>query len=202
MTKKIYAIFGAAAPLVFLITYLIMSNLRPEYSMFTKAFSELGSLDAPNKWMWNIFGFIIPGFLVAIYSIGLFKSVYQNEGSKFPLFGLFLSGVFMSISGIFPADMNDRASTTMILHIIGSFGSYIFFLIAAFTYPKLMRKSEYWKVSVRPTLIFTYATILFGAWPFVFTSMPSLGQRLVMFFFFLWVLYTAVKLYKQPKHSQ
>ena len=45
--------------------------MRPEYSMFTKAISELGSVDAPKKWIWNSFGYILTGLLIAIYSFGL-----------------------------------------------------------------------------------------------------------------------------------
>lgn len=93
----------------------------------------------------------------------------------------------MAILGIFPADMDDRHSTTILLHTVGSFGSYIFFLIGAFTYPKLMNKTDYWKRAKKPTLIFTFLTILFGAWPFVFPNIPGLGQRIVFLFYFAWI---------------
>jgi len=69
--------------------------------------------------------------------------------------GLFLSGIFMSLSGIFPGDFDDRTSMTMILHTIGSLGSFLFFLIAAFSYPKQFKKSDYWKKAINPSLILT-----------------------------------------------
>jgi hypothetical membrane protein len=178
-----------------------MSNLRPEYNLYYKVVSELGSLDAPNKWTWNILGYILTGVLIAIYSFGLFKNISNGQGSKWPLIGFGFSGLFMSLSGIFPGDFNNRQSTTMLLHTVGSVGSYIFFLIGAFTYPKQMKKSEYWKKAINPTLIFTWLTIIFGAWPFIFTSFPSVGQRLVFFFYLLWIFYTALQLYKQPENK-
>ena len=49
----------------------------------------------------------------------------------------------MMLSGIFPANMDNRQSTTTILHMVGSYGSYLFFLIGTFTYPKLMKQSTY-----------------------------------------------------------
>lgn len=199
MTNKTYAVIGISATILFWATYIIMSNLRPEYSLFHKAVSELGSLDAPNKWIWNILGYILTGILIAVYSFGLFKNISNGQESKLPLIGFVLSGLFMSLSGIFPGDFDNRQSTTMILHTVGSFGSYLFFLIGAFTFPKQMKKSEYWKKSIRPTLIFTWLTILFGSWPFIFTSYPSLGQRIVFFFYLLWIFYTALQLYKQPE---
>ncbi len=202
MTNKQYAIVGFLAPTIFWLTYFIMANLRPEYSFLTKAISELGSLDASNKWTWNIFGYVLPGFLIAIYSVGLFKNISTDKGSKLPLTGIALSGIFMSLSGIFPGDFENRQSTTMLLHTICSVGSYMFFLIGAFTYPKQMKVSEYWRKSIKPTLLFTGLTIIFGSWPFIFSSYPSVGQRIVFFFYFLWIFYTAIKLYyNQGKSS-
>ena len=201
MNNKVYGIIGIATPIVFLTTYIIMSSIRPEYSMFTKAISELGSVDAPRKWIWNSFGYILTGLLIVIYAFGLYKNMTAEKSSKLPLYGILLSGLFMAISGIFPGDFDNKQSTTMLLHTIGSFGSYIFFLIGAFTYPKLMNKTDYWKRAKKPTLIFTYLTIVFGAWLFIFPNIPALGQRIVFFFYFLWIFYTAIKLINQPKES-
>jgi len=89
----------------------------------------------------------------------------------------------------------------MLFHTIGSFGSYIFFLIGAFTYPGQMKKTDYWKQSIKPTLIFTWLTIVFGAWPFVFPNIPALGQRLVFFFYLFWIFYTALRLYKRTESN-
>jgi hypothetical membrane protein len=198
MTGKTYAVFGISAMILFWTTYIIMSNLRPEFNLFHKAISELGSLDAPDKWVWNILGYVLPGVLIVVFSYGLFKNISDGHGSKLPLTGFVLSGLFMSLSGLFPGDFEDRQSTTMLLHTIGSFGSYIFFLLGAFTYPKQMKESAYWKATVKPTLIFTWITIVFGAWPFIFKSYPSVGQRIVFFFYFMWIFYMALQLYRRP----
>jgi hypothetical protein len=101
----------------------------------------------------------------------------------------------MAFSGIFPGDFENKKSLTMLLHTIGSFGSCIFFLIGAFTYPKQMKKSVYWKNAIRPTLVFTWLTIVFGSWGFIFPNMPAVGQRIVFAFYFLWIIFTAYKLY-------
>jgi hypothetical membrane protein len=198
MTNRQYAITGFLAPTLFWVTYFIMANQRSEYSFLTKAVSELGSADAPDKWVWNIFGYIIPGILISIFAFGLFKNIVTDRSTKLPLIGIALSGLLMAVSGVFPGDFDNRQSTTMLLHTVGSLGSYLFFLIGAFTYPKQMKKSGYWKKSIKPTLVFTWLTILFGSWPLIFTSFPSVGQRLVFFFYLLWIFYTAVRLYKQP----
>lgn len=199
MANKSYAIIGILANIIFWVTYIIMSNLRPDYSFLYKAVSELGSTDVPNKWIWNSLGYVLTGILIAIFSYGLFINITQKNANKLPLIGFVLSGLFMSISGIFPGDFTNKQSTTMLLHTIGSFGSYLLFLIGAFTYPKQMRKSEYWSSAVKPTLTFTWLTIIFGAWPFIFTSFPAVGQRFIFLFYLMWIFYTSIKLYKKPQ---
>lgn len=197
MKRKTYAIIGFLAPVVFWLTYFVMASQRPEYSFLTKAVSELGSADAPNKWTWNILGYILPGILIAVFSFGLYQNIVKKPSGKLPLIGLFLSGICMVISGIFPGDFNNKQSATMLLHTLGSFGSYLFFLIAAFTYPKQMRKSKYWSQAVKPALLCTWLTIIFGSWPFIFPDYPAAGQRIVFLFYFLWIVLTAYKLYNQ-----
>ncbi|MCE2997464.1 MAG: DUF998 domain-containing protein [Cyclobacteriaceae bacterium] len=201
MTRKTYASIGLASAVLFWTTYLIMSYLRPEYQFLYKAVSELGSVDAPNKWIWNVLGYILPGILISIYSVGLFKDVSANQGNKWPLIGLAGSGLLMSLAGIFPGDFDNRQSLTMLLHSLGSFGSYVLFLVAAFTFPGRMAQSNYWKASGRPTLAFTWLSILFGSWPFLFPSMPAAGQRLVFLFYFAWIVYTAIKLWQRGEES-
>ncbi len=201
MTNRHYAIIGFSAPTIFWTTYFIMSCQRPEYSFLTKAISELGSVDAPNKWVWNFLGYIVTGILISIFAFGLYKNIATERTNKLPLIGLLLSGVFMAISGIFPGDFDNKQSATMLFHTIGSFGSHLFFLIGAFTYPKQMRKTKYWEKGIKPILIFTLLTIIFGGWVFVFPNFPAVGQRIVFIFYFSWIAFTAYKLYNQPENK-
>lgn len=202
MTNKHYSIIGILAVVIFWSAYFIIANQRPEYSYLTKAISELGSVDVSNKWIWNISGYIVPGILIAIFGYGLYKSLATEKSNRLALFGITLSGLFMTLSGIFPGDFEDRQSTTMLLHTIGSFGSYLFFLVGAFTYPKLMKTSQYWKNAIKPTIIITLLTIVFGGWAFVFPNIPALGQRIVFGFYFLWIIFVAYKLYRQPMEKK
>jgi len=199
MTNRHYAIAGLAAPVLFWPTYFIMANGRPEYSFLTKAISELGSLDAPNKWVWNILGYILPGALISVFSIGLYRAVAVRKSSKLPLVGIALSGAFMALSGVFPGDFDDRQSATMLLHTVGSLGCFIFFLLGAFSYPKLMRANPDWKKVATPSLVITWLAIVFGAWPFLFPEFPAVGQRLVFLFYFAWIAYTAIRLHSLPQ---
>lgn len=73
MSRKQFAIIGMVVSILFWVLYFIMSSLRPEYSFKTDAVSELGTIDAPNKWLWNIFGYFFVGLMISLYSFGLFK---------------------------------------------------------------------------------------------------------------------------------
>ncbi len=198
MTNKKFAITGFLAPIIFWVTYFIISNKRTEYSFLTKAISELGSIDVPNRWVWNVFGYILPGLLITIYSFGLYRNIKSEQSGKLPFWGIFMSGIFMAISGFFPGDFVERNSASMLIHTMGSIGSYLFFLFSAFTYPRHMKENMYWKKAIKPTLFFTWMTIVFGSWTFIFPKFPGVGQRIVFAFFFLWIMYTAVKLYFSP----
>lgn len=198
MTNRQYAIAGFLAPVFFWVTYFIIAGQRPEFSFLTKAVSELGSVDAPDKWTWNFLGYIIPGILIAVFAWGLFRHMATEKAGKLPLAGIFFSGVFMALAGVFPGDFENKRSATMLLHTIGSFGSYLFFLTGAFTYPRQMSKTAYWKKAIKPTLGFTWLSILFGSWAFVFPDYPAAGQRFVFLFYFLWIIFTAYRLYNQP----
>lgn len=200
MTNKQYALIGLLAPIIFATTYVIMANQRPEYSFLTKAISELGSIDAPNKWVWNILGYITSGILISIFGFGLYQHIAPKKSSKLPLIGIVLSGLFMSFSGIFPGDFDNKQSLTMLLHTIGSFGSYLFFLIGAFTYSKQMQKTTYWSKAIKPSLIFTWLTIIFGSWAFIFPNIPAVGQRFVFGFYFLWIIFNAYHLFYQDRN--
>lgn len=192
--SKKYGVIGILIPVIFGTTYFVMSSVRPEYSHFTKAVSELGSLDAPDKWWWNGIGYITIGLLISVFAVGLRKSVNPNGGGKLAFWGLLLSGFFMALAGVFPGDFNDRESATMLMHTIGSLGSFFFFVIAAFSYPKQFKKSVYWKAAIIPSLVFTVLCILSG---FIRTDdAPGISQRIGFGFYFLWIAYLGYMLIK------
>lgn len=181
------------APALLWCTYFVMSGMRPEYSFKYKAISELGSLDAPNAIWWNVLGYLLPGLLIAAFAVGFHRQNFSRESSKVLMIGLMLSGLLMAFAGVFPDDMEHREATTSLLHLIGSFGSYLAFLVAAFTYPRLWRQTEGWQPVIWPTRIFTWVSIAFGAWPMVFPHVPAVGQRVVFLCYSLWIVTCAVR---------
>lgn len=189
---------GIAALLVpawFLAVYLVMSAARPEYSHTTDAISELGSLDAPNLWAWNILGYILPGLVVALLGVGL-KREFAGAGRAAAMASIALvaAGLFMALSGAFPANMADFQSATTRIHIIGSFGCYLAFLIAGFWFPSCFRKHAAWRWVALPSLVLVVASIATGF--LRFGGMGGVGQRLTFACFFLWIALVGLALWR------
>ena len=184
-TIRTVGILSICLPFWFAIVYFIMSSIRPEYSHYTKAISELGSVDAPNRWVWNVCGYILPGMIVAMLGFAI-ATVFQNDkGIRLASVGLIVSGLLMAMSGVFPGDFDNRSSFTMVMHAIGSFGSFIGFLICGFSLPRIMRLHSNWASFVWPSLVLILLSIVTG---FLRTGdMPGLGQRLGFACFFFWV---------------
>jgi hypothetical membrane protein len=179
--------------------YFALSSVRPEYRHLTKAISELGSVDAPRAWIWNLFGYILPGLAIALLGRGIGKRFAQDSRARVPAWSLIACGLFMALSGVFPGDFENRTSTTMILHTVGSLGSYVVFLVSAFSLPRVMRRSAGWRRFVWPSLTLTIASILTGF--LRVGSAPGLGQRLGFGCFFLWVALMGYALYRDPSQA-
>lgn len=184
-SNRTIGLLALGVPFWFLGVYLVMSGIRPEYSHLTKAISELGSMDAPNRWVWNVCGYILPGMLIALLGVGLARQLRGERGIRLATAGLVASGVLMGLSGVFPGDFEDRTSLTMLMHTVGSLGSFVGFLVCGFALPRVLRRVPGWKVYAWPSLILVLLSIVTGL--LRSGEAPGLGQRLGFACFFLWV---------------
>jgi len=195
INRKRIGLVAAITPVWFFVVYLVISSSRPEYSHLTKAISELGSLDAPNLSAWNILGYIIPGLVVTLLGFGLKREFSDsNKNILVPALAVVASGLFMALSGVFPGDFENRTSTTMILHTVGSLGSFVAFLVAGFWLPKCFRSRQDWRWVALPSLILVIGSIVTG---FLRSGeAPGLGQRFGFACYFLWVGLTGLALFR------
>ena len=99
-------ILGITGVVVFWVGMIILGSLRDSYSQSVNDISELGAIGTPNATVWNIVGFIIPGFCLAVVGKAIADTINTKRGSRrvagwlLPLFGL---GV--AAQGLFPAVM-------------------------------------------------------------------------------------------------
>jgi hypothetical membrane protein len=189
MSRRSIGLIALVTPFWFLAVYLIMAALRPDYSYLTNAISELGSVHAPHGWYWNALDYVVPGFAIALLGIELQREFTDaNRVAWAPAVALVVSGFFIALSGVFPADLTNMGGTTTQIHIVGAYGCYIAFLIAGFGFPFIFRKYEQWRWLVWPSLVLVLLSIVTGFLESGSTSMnPYLGQRLAFACYFAWL---------------
>ncbi len=194
MDNKTNGLIGITAVVIGIATIIIMAELRTDgYNHFHKAVSELGSTDAPNRWVFNILGFIIPWLLIALFSFNLLKEFRTLPIKSYPFYLFILSGLCLTITiaGLFPANMENRQSMTTIMHQIGALGGGIFWFLCALTLWCQLKKNILWKNTAITTLLIPFILIL--SMSFVSTDTRALSQRFLFIAMYVFILIVSVK---------
>jgi len=189
------ALIGIAAVVLSVSTIIIMAAIRTDgYNHAHKAVSELGSSDAPHKWVFNMLGYFIPGVLLALFAFNL-KNHFTIPMKTYSFYFLLLSGLFYALAGLFPADMEYRSSFSSVMHALGSIGSGIFWLVSALTLWWQLKKDNDWKTIAIITLIIPFTTIV--TMVFVPEHTPGISQRVGFGGYYIFILVLAVKQWRQ-----
>jgi hypothetical membrane protein len=190
--KKYQAWIGITAVLLSTLTIIVMAELRGDYNHTHRAISELGSVGAPHKWIFNMLGYFVPGILVALFAYALKNEFSDVSNLKtYPFYFFMLSGIFLSLAGIFPGDLAHRTSATTIMHLIGSFGGGLMWLICGLTLWWQLKKKAGWKAVAWLTFIIPFVTIiLMGLTP---KNTPGIAQRIGFAGNYLFILLLAIK---------
>lgn len=117
LEPRAFAALGLAANLMFWASVFGFAALRPDYSHLNDAVSELGSVDAPRKWAFNLLGYVTPGMLTAVCGFALARAAAPRAVISPAL--LAIAGLGLAIAGVFPADMADMQAPTTVLHVVG-----------------------------------------------------------------------------------
>ena len=188
---------GPAAAALFAFGLIGCAAVRSDgYSHATKAVSELGAIGAPFASAFNIIGFILPGVLVAVFASRLIRKGESNRG---PIL-LVMSGAFLALAGLAPADMDDNEALTTILHAVGAIGSGVFWVCALFWVGPLLRERFELPRWGRLTPWFSLFLLANVGWQAAFRMtglvMPGWGQRVAFFGYFLWFAVTGLLLWR------
>ena len=192
VSDRAIAWLAFAANLLFWPLMFAMAALRPNYSHLHQAISELGSYGAPRMWLWNVLGYIIPGILLAVFGWCFVRRIRPRSLIAAGL--LALAGVFLAVSGAFPADMADRAGPATRLHLVGLMGSALAWLPAMIVVAVLAwrPRRDVAIACVVALLAMVGAFGLYGVMP----ETPALVQRISFGVFFGWYLAAALLLLK------
>lgn len=174
---------------VFWAALLVFGALRPGYSQFTKAVSELGAIGSSHALAWNLIGFILPGLLLAHGGARIASILDRPRGGSW--WALVLTGLGFAGTGVFPAVIVNgtpalRAPLT-VGHIIMMMASSACWLVAVVL---LIRRLPQW---MRPWMFALSCAAVAGLAANVLHDLipplahrPGLAQRLGFAGFFAW----------------
>lgn len=187
--KNRYATLGVLAVLLSGSTIVVMAALRTDgYSHLHQAVSELGSLDAPHNAVFNLLGYGLPGLLIAGFVYGLKRQAFAGA-RLWPFVLLAGSGLFMTLAGVFPMDMENRTTPMSLLHTVGSLGSGLSWLVGGAALPSVLRTHPAWAGLTKPLIWLLWvagiSTVLI---PLLSPTTPALGQRVSFACYFLFIL--------------
>lgn len=156
------------------------------------AFGSAGSTFAR---CWNVFGFILPGLLIAGFALALegpMRRAGARRGGRIGSTLLMLSGLFFAAQGVLPYDSAEPDARTSQLHVVALSLSLIAFLPAAAFVAASLRKDAAWTWLCRLGTLFACVLLLGlvlppGDWPSLLRDKPGLVQRIMMAAYFGWI---------------
>lgn len=177
---------GLIAIGLFIVSFLVFTNLNTEFDYIEDFVSKLGTKGAPSAIWWNIFGFLFVGIILIGFGIAYGRHL------KDKLTGLLLAvfGIGFAFTAI-PFDLTDTYSAVSKAHtaaITLGLASWLFGL-ARISYKVTLGKTVRLRANI--TAVLLVLSMIGGAiefWPMPMT------QRLVFTIVFGWTAITSVNL--------
>ncbi len=202
MLNKLLIIAGMASPLVLLATIIAFGFILPDFTQSSNYISELGARESPVQLPANIFAFLIPGILYLLYGIGLFRVLNDHWAGKVGGLFIILGGLSMLLITFFPCDPGCITTTQGgELHEFFS-DNALYLAIVAFVFFALYfaKSKDFGMKWVYAAFGFTISTALFTYLYLELSHLvpfPHIVQRLAIATPFLFMLVTAIVIYKK-----
>jgi hypothetical membrane protein len=202
--RKLSAISGISAPILFFGIVIILGLLEPGYSHATRMMSVLGGVEGMRGLIFNL-GICFIGVLIILFAFGLHKNINNGKGSKIGPILLASGGFGLILSGIFHCDLNcanvvvDR-NFIGIMHMLSAFVAGLCLSISPLFIFARFRKDDYWKRYAIPTLMTGILANIPGItlWITIFASLTleidGILQRLGIVFVLIWMEVVSWKL--------
>lgn len=198
-TLRFLAMCGVLGPIIFTLVLLNLGLFEPGYNHVTQYMSELGAVDVPNALLMNVFGFMVLGFLLMLFSVALDKGISDGPGWKVGPLLVFISGLAFVLVGFFPCDPGCK-NVSMIGLIHGNMAFIAQFAMIGGPLFLLYRLEEddRW----RRYVLFSFVIVIFGVFLgilfrlAVFEEWVGLMQRVSFGVLFLWVEVMAIKVFR------
>ncbi|HSM23472.1 MAG TPA: DUF998 domain-containing protein [Anaerolineaceae bacterium] len=201
--KKLFALSGMLASIVYVGTVVLGGILRPGYSHVTESVSELVAAGAANKPLLSSL-FIIYNLLCSIFAIGLFQQVKNSTNRKVSgtlgAISLLIVGfIGLLLELFFPQDPGGPAVTLagtmhIILAGVAALGTMIA-IVGTGLWLRNVRAMKYY--TVYSLVIFAIIFISGGSTPILGLDYPFFGilERITIGSFIIWLFVTAAMMY-------
>ncbi len=166
------------APLLFCAAMIVFGLLSPDFSHLRHPVSLLGAKDEPHALAFNLFGFVLPGLLLAWCAYAWrTASAGARVAERIGLQLLMLSALAFAAQGVLPLDPTNLLAPASRLHAIAWTAWWVAFVPGALLLDVGWRR---WAGVLLALLV--PALALFGA----FALPAPLAQRLAFLAWFAW----------------
>lgn len=209
---KLSAWAGILGPLLFSAVFLFEGSIRSGYDPLRMPISALST--GQRGWI-QIVNFVLFGFLLFLFTLGLYKRLPAGQTSRVGIMPLFMISILFLISGPFVMDPVDTPPARMTAHglIHGLAGGFVFLLmpviiflfLKGFSLHPAWRSLWWWTLALgileaSGVLIFIYVS-KFPAGLAAWMSLAGLFQRAALIPFLLWVSIFALKMLRTSEQT-
>jgi hypothetical protein len=210
--RKLSVWAGILAPIIFVSVFLLKGALRNGYDPISMYISELSLGD--RGWI-QIANFMLLGFLLFLFTIGLSKEFQTGKASQWGIIGFYIiSGLFF-ISGLFIMDPAgtpvDQISVSGLIHEISGGILFLLMPIIIFVFLRRFISDDQWKSLRWWTLILGIVEAL-GVFVFIYASKIPAGQsalgqflglfqRIAVIPFMVWVTIFGIEMLRKQTEA-
>lgn len=196
---KLALVQGIVAPVLFGLIAIVGGAMRPGYSHFSQAISELTEAGAVDKAYLDPPLFLVQ-LLTILFGIGLLRAVpARNRHLQFSAVVMILLGALGLFYARYPMDPMGSAMTAdgrmhLIIVSVSALGAIAAVLLAVFGWRRVPNQQRLARISVFVLVVMLASGIISGVTGFAGWPGIGLWQRLNIAAFSLWQIATAVTL--------
>lgn len=195
-TTKFLAAAGIAGPVLYVVAWLVLGALDPDYSQTRDPISNLSAVGAPHALVMTVVIFVF-AVLIILFAYGLRRGL--PPGLWMGPAALVIAGVGYIGIGVAPLDLANLEEANLLHTLSATITVFGLILAPLLCFPSLRRHPEW-----RNVLVYSIATTAVGlalvvlASSSVFAGWDGLMQRLVLAVALIWMIVIAIRLLRPP----
>jgi Protein of unknown function (DUF998) len=193
------AICGLLAGPVLLVATVAGALAQPdEFSIVDHANSDLSADTADSPWLSNQLGSNLPGLLLLVFAIGLWRSLERHRSARIGSILVAIAGVGVFLTGFFRLDCRqidpgcEDSSRHAVAHNTVAGLTILALVLAPFVLARALKLTLRWRDLWVPTLAFGIGTIVAAVAGSAVGE--GLGSLLAVLVWFIWIAVLAIRM--------